>query len=86
MPRSRRTPKERAEASVRSLVFRLTAARMRVAELESELAEVSAILSGAAGAVKRVLPPVLAVVAAEEPIGLPAELADEDDMGPGRFA
>lgn len=101
MPRAKPTPKELAERAVRNLVGQLMAARLRVAELEAEIAQVSGLLGGAGVAPvaapsgpreKLTLPAELAAAAfggapAEEPVWEepPIDLAGEDNMGPGRF-
>lgn len=99
MKRNRRTARQRAEDSVRGLVKQLELARAKVSVLEAELAEVTSILTGVAPKAamsaappatneKRPLPPALAAPAVQEEAiwhEPPIELADGDDMGPGRF-
>lgn len=76
----------------------LSAARLRVAKIEADIAEMTGLLGGAAVQVaaapavasapleKKVLP-FAAPVAPPEPIWEepPIDLAGEDNMGPGRF-
>ena len=85
MPRTRRTAKERAEASVRSLVQKLAKRRAQVAELEAELAEVQAILgaaAGARGAGPRTLVVAPAPVIAQRPVGpTPEEIVAQQEPG-----
>ena len=84
MPRSKKPLRIQAEELIAKLVARRDLLRQHLAEVEKELAGLHSTLQGARGAP----PPVIVrntVPDAEEPEGEPAELAEEDQMGEGRW-
>ncbi len=90
----RRTPAQRATASIARVLKQLEAARAKVKELEAQVAEMSAALIGAVGKpqAKQQWPADLLALGRPaapdpepEPSGPAAELAPQDNQGDGRW-